>query len=124
MVLGVAHAVTDETEKLAALESFTEHLAPGRWAQLRPATSQELKATGVLWTDLSEASAKVRAYGYIDEPADAAWPIWVGAIPVRTVIGPPEQLAGQPAGLPVPSLAPELLAGSIDTPRPAEPDGP
>jgi nitroimidazol reductase NimA-like FMN-containing flavoprotein (pyridoxamine 5'-phosphate oxidase superfamily) len=111
MVLGAAHEVTDETEKLAALEAFTEHLAPGRWATLRPATRQELKATSVLWVDLTEASAKVRDHGYVDEPADAGWPVWVGSIPVRTVIGEPIGLTGRPDDLPGPTIRPGLLGG-------------
>lgn len=117
MVVGTAVAVTDPAEKLAALEAFTEHLSPGRWAQLRPATAQELKATAVLWVDLTEASAKVRHHGYVDEPEDAAWPVWVGAIPVRTVFGPPEQLAGQPADLDAPTLPPDLLGGPETLPE-------
>ena len=31
MVLGCAYAVDDEAETLAALETFVEHLYPGRW---------------------------------------------------------------------------------------------
>ena len=117
MVVGGAVAVTDPAEKLAALEAFTEHLSPGRWAQLRPATDQELKATAVLWLDLAEASAKVRHHGYVDEPEDAAWPVWVGTIPVRTVLGPAEQLTGQPTDLPEPTLPPDLLAGPETLPE-------
>ena len=36
VVLGTAHLVEDEAEKLAALEAFMERLYPGRWATLRP----------------------------------------------------------------------------------------
>jgi nitroimidazol reductase NimA-like FMN-containing flavoprotein (pyridoxamine 5'-phosphate oxidase superfamily) len=116
MVIGAAHAVTDDAEKLAALEACTEHLAPGRWAQLRAATSSELKATAVLWTDLSEASAKVRAYGYTDEPADAHQPVWVGTVPLSTVVGAPIGLAGQDPDLPGPGIRPGLLAGPASLP--------
>jgi nitroimidazol reductase NimA-like FMN-containing flavoprotein (pyridoxamine 5'-phosphate oxidase superfamily) len=45
MAFGTAEPVTDEAEKLAALEAFSERLTPGRWPELRPATKQELKAT-------------------------------------------------------------------------------
>lgn len=108
MVLGAATLVTDDDDKLAALEAFTDHLYPGRWGELRPATRQELKATTVLWTELSEASAKVRAYGYKDAPDDAAWPVWVGSIPLAMVPGEPVQLDGQPDGLRSPDLHPTL----------------
>lgn len=116
MVLGAAHEVTDDAEKLAALEAFSEHLVPGRWAELRPATPAELKATSVLWVDLAEASAKVRDHGYVDEPADAHQPVWVGSIPLRTVAGAPVQLSGQPTDLPAPTLRPGLLGGPGDPP--------
>jgi uncharacterized protein len=109
MVLGTAHAVTDETDKLAALEAFMEHLYPGRWARLRPVTRTELKATSVLWTELTEASAKVRDHGYKDAPGDAAWPVWVGSMPLRTVAGPPLQLPGQPDDLEPPVIRAGLL---------------
>ena len=111
MVLGTAHVVTDEAEKLDALRAFTDHLYPGRWEQLRPATRQELKATAVLWTDLSEASAKVRDHGYVDHLEDAAWPVWVGSIPLATTAGEPRQLPGQPTDLPGPTIRAGLLDG-------------
>ena len=81
MVLGRAHAIDDETEALAALEAFVEHVYPGRWAELRPATSAEIRQTTVLWTDLTEASAKIRADGPHDEPGDETWPTWAGVVP-------------------------------------------
>jgi len=90
MVLGRAHAVEEEAEALAALEAFVEHLYPGRWAKLRPPTRQELKATSVLWMDLDEASAKVRADGVHDEPGDETWPVWAGVVPVALAAGAPE----------------------------------
>lgn len=109
MVIGGAYQVTDDDEKLAALQAFADHLYPGRWEQLRPVTRQELKATTVLWVSLEEASAKVRDYGYKDAPDDAAWPVWVGSIPLRTVAADPIQLTGQPADLPAPALRRGLL---------------
>lgn len=103
MVLGRAYDVSDEAEKLAALEAFIEHLYPGRWAELRPATSKELKATSVLWMDLDEASAKIRDIGVHDEPGDETWPVWAGVVPVRQVPGEPEPDEFVPDGMPVPA---------------------
>jgi uncharacterized protein len=88
VVLGNAHLVEDADEKRAALEGFVERLYPGRWPTLRPATAHELKATTVLWTDLTEASAKVRDIGAHDEPGDETWPTWAGTIRLRTIVGP------------------------------------
>ena len=62
MVFGEARAVEGD-EKLAGLEAVTEHMTRGRWADSRPPTAQELKATSVLRLDIEEASAKVRRGG-------------------------------------------------------------
>lgn len=103
MALGRAHEVTDEDEKLAALEAFIEHLWPGRWAELRPATRKELKATGVAWVDLAEASAKVRADVVTDVEGDESWPAWAGVVPVTTHGGDPEPDGFVPDGMPLPA---------------------
>ena len=102
MVLGTAHLVTDEAEIDASLEAFIDHLYPGRWAELRPMTAQERKATSVMWMDLSEASAKVRADVNHDDEGDEAWPAWGGVIPVRVVLGAPEPDPFTPEGMPAP----------------------
>jgi nitroimidazol reductase NimA-like FMN-containing flavoprotein (pyridoxamine 5'-phosphate oxidase superfamily) len=48
VVLGRAFLVTDETEKVAALRAFVEHVVPGRWAEVRPPSARELAATAVV----------------------------------------------------------------------------
>ena len=106
MVLGRAYAVDDEAETLAALETFVEHLYPGRWPELRPATASEIRQTTVLWTDLAEASAKIRADGAHDEPGDETWPAWAGVIPVSLVAGTPEPDDHVPAGVTAPRYLP------------------
>ena len=108
MVLGCAYAVDDEAETLAALETFVEHLYPGRWPELRPATSSEIRQTTVLWTDLAEASAKIRADGAHDEPGDETWPAWAGVIPVNLVAGTPEPDDHVPAGVTAPRYLPPV----------------
>jgi uncharacterized protein len=102
MVLGPAHRVTDPGEVDAALEAFVEHLYPGRWAELRPMTAKERKATAVLWIDLAEASAKIRDDVAHDEPGDESWPAWAGVIPLRVLAGEPEPDPGVPAGMRLP----------------------
>lgn len=104
MALGVARRVTDDTELAAALEGLVEFLFPGRWAKLRPMTDAERRATAVFWIDLSEASAKVRDAGLVDDPGDETWPVWGGVIPVRTVRGEPEPDEHVPAGMPLPEV--------------------
>ena len=103
MVLGTAHLVTDPAEVDTALESFIDGLYPGRWAQLRPMTAKERKATTVLWLDLREASAKIRAEENHDDPGDETWPTWAGVIPLRVVAGEPEPDPFVPPGTAPPS---------------------
>lgn len=108
MVLGRAHELKGESRVLAALEAFVEHLFPGRWAELRPATSKEIRSTTVLWIDLREASAKIRSEGAHDEPGDETWPAWAGVLPVELVAGAPVADEFVRSGAPVP----EYLARS------------
>lgn len=89
MAFGTARAVADE-DKLGALEEFVEHLLPGRWAELRPPTAQEVKATTVLWMDLEEVSAKIRTGPPVDDEEDYGLPIWAGVVPLATTVGAPE----------------------------------
>jgi len=119
MVLGSAHAVEDEAEALEALEAFIEHLFPGRWAELRPATSKEVRATTVLWVDLTESSAKVRAEGGHEEPGDESWPAWAGVVPLGLIAGPPQPDEYVPAGMEPPAYLPRA---GVRLDGPAEPE--
>jgi nitroimidazol reductase NimA-like FMN-containing flavoprotein (pyridoxamine 5'-phosphate oxidase superfamily) len=83
VLLGTARAVADPDEKAAALHAFTDHLVPGRWEDVRSPTSQELKATSVLYLPLSEASAKVRTGPPVDDEEDYAMDTWAGVLPLR-----------------------------------------
>ena len=88
-LFGRAEALTGEAEKLAALETFTERVVPGRWPELRPPTSQEIKATTVVTMEIEEASAKVRTGPPADDEEDYALPIWAGVVPLDTTVGEP-----------------------------------
>jgi nitroimidazol reductase NimA-like FMN-containing flavoprotein (pyridoxamine 5'-phosphate oxidase superfamily) len=101
MLLGTA-TVVEGPARLRALEAFMERLVPGRWAELRPPTAKELKATLVMSMPIDEASAKIRSGGVHDDLEDLDWPVWAGVLPVRSVIGPPEPDPHVPAGMPVP----------------------
>lgn len=106
VVLGTATRVDDTDEKLAALQAITEQLLPGRNADARQPTRQELKATSVLWLPLDEASAKVRS-GPPDDGAseDAALDVWAGVIPLVTRAAAPVPDPMLRAGIPVPPYA-------------------
>ncbi|HMH47346.1 MAG TPA: pyridoxamine 5'-phosphate oxidase family protein, partial [Solirubrobacteraceae bacterium] len=61
MLLGEARSVVEPTEKLIALEAIVEHIVPGRWAQARPPSENELKATSVLARAAMHHSANYRS---------------------------------------------------------------
>jgi uncharacterized protein len=103
MVFGTAGVVQDEGEKLRALEAFTEHVAPGRWRDVRPPTAGELKATTVLSLPLEEASAKVRTGPPGDDEADYALGVWAGVLPLRLAAGEPDGDPRLPPGVAVPA---------------------
>ncbi|NLT07023.1 MAG: pyridoxamine 5'-phosphate oxidase family protein [Solirubrobacterales bacterium] len=89
VVHGRGEPVTEPAAKLAALERFTERLAPGRWAEARPPTERELRGVAVARIALDEASAKVREGPPGDDEADYALPVWAGVVPVALAPGAP-----------------------------------
>ncbi len=89
VVLGHARPVEGPDERLRALEALTERLVPGRWAEVRPPSSKELKATRVLAMTLDESSAKVRTGPPVDDDEDYELSVWAGVIPIQTVAGAP-----------------------------------
>jgi nitroimidazol reductase NimA-like FMN-containing flavoprotein (pyridoxamine 5'-phosphate oxidase superfamily) len=89
VIFGRAEIVTDKDEKNKALEAFTEHVIPGRWAEVRWPTDQELKATTVLHLPITEASAKIRTGPPIDDEEDYAREVWAGVLPFALTPSPP-----------------------------------
>jgi hypothetical protein len=78
-----------------------EHVVPGRAGEARPPSEEEVRQTAVLELAIEQASAKIRAGGPIEEPADLDLDVWGGVVPVSTTFGPPAaDGAGLPAALP------------------------
>ena len=90
MLFGRAEPVTDAKAKARHLETFVERHWPGRWAELRPMTAKEVKATAVLSMPIAEGAAKVRSGPPKDDAADYGQPVWAGLLPLSTVVGPPQ----------------------------------
>ncbi len=103
--------LVEESEKLAALLAFSEHVIKGRWAEVRQPTEQELKSTTVLALPLSEVSAKVRTGPPLDDEEDYELPVWAGVIPLG--------LVAHTAPIPDPRLKPgvEIPPYAIDYKR-------
>jgi uncharacterized protein len=83
VILGRATAINSDEEKLAALFALSEHMIPGRWADVREPNQRELDLTTVLSLPISEASAKVRTGLPLDDEQDYDLPIWAGVIPLE-----------------------------------------
>jgi nitroimidazol reductase NimA-like FMN-containing flavoprotein (pyridoxamine 5'-phosphate oxidase superfamily) len=83
VLFGKASIVEDDADKVAALRSLTEHLIPGRWADVRGPSEQELRQTMVLALPIQEASAKLRSGPPKDDDVDYSLPFWAGVIPLR-----------------------------------------
>ncbi len=89
VVLGTARPVEDLSERMAAVQAFTERLIPGRWEEARAPTTKELKAISVLALPLDETSAKIRSGPPLDDEEDYELDVWAGVIPIHTNAGVP-----------------------------------
>jgi nitroimidazol reductase NimA-like FMN-containing flavoprotein (pyridoxamine 5'-phosphate oxidase superfamily) len=89
VILGEPHLVTDEAEKLRAMQGIVEHACPGRWNDVRLPTAGELRSTLVIRIPIVEASAKIRTGPPIDFDFDLQSDTWAGLIPLQTVRGTP-----------------------------------
>ncbi len=89
VVFGQGRPLTDETEKMAALEVLTEHLVHGRWQDARQPNAKELNATAMAELTIASASAKIRTGPPGDDDEDYALPIWAGVLPIQQQYLPP-----------------------------------
>ena len=107
-ILGRATPV-DADGMLDALRVLTEHLMPGRWAQLRAPSRKELAATRVLRLPLTEWSLKV-SDGPPEDPADDLdAPVWAGVLPLALAAGTPVDAPDLAPERPVPAYVGEGL---------------
>ncbi|EHA54413.1 hypothetical protein MGG_01297 [Pyricularia oryzae 70-15] len=95
VLFGHAVVVTDEAEKLYAMELITNGVASGRWENSRqPPTAGEIQSTSVLRVKIQSGSAKVRAGEPHEETRDAkdeelVGRVWTGVVPVYEMLGNP-----------------------------------
>lgn len=76
--------------KWEALDRFSDHIIPGRVAEVRPMTKKESAATLAMSLPIVDGRwmVKVRTGPPSSEEPDA--PVWQGVVPIRTVAGEPE----------------------------------
>ena len=89
VLFGKAQLVKNDSEKMTALQAFTDHMIPERWQQARLPNDWELKATTVLSFPIEEGSAKVRTGPPSDDAEDYALSIWAGELPLKVIAGTP-----------------------------------
>ncbi|HEX5890866.1 MAG TPA: pyridoxamine 5'-phosphate oxidase family protein [Pyrinomonadaceae bacterium] len=105
LVFGRATLVEDPKEKYDALVALSEHIVPGRWADVREPNEVEMKLTTVLCLPMEEASAKIRTGPPLDDEEDYALPMWAGVVPLKLVAGEPINDPRLSAEIPVPEYA-------------------
>jgi uncharacterized protein len=98
-VHGSAIEVTDPDELMIGMWALVEHLAPGRWEQVRKPLLDELRDTALWQVPIEDASVKARSGPTIDPQSDYGWPVWAGHIPADLVFAPPVPAEGLPAGI-------------------------
>lgn len=119
VIYGTAEEVADPSEKRVALDAVVEHIAPGRTADARGATEEELRATRVVRVSVDEASAKIRTGGPRDDPGDVeVGGIWAGHLPLVVVPGAPVPDADCDGRLDVPDYVARYRRPSGRSPAP------
>ena len=94
-------------DQLHGLRVISEHLAPGRWDEVRQPNDLELRQTSVLRMEILEASAKSREGGPVDDDEDLELAMWAGVLPCALTWGEPVADTLLPEGRPV---SPSVLA--------------
>jgi nitroimidazol reductase NimA-like FMN-containing flavoprotein (pyridoxamine 5'-phosphate oxidase superfamily) len=89
VAFGSARKIADPGQKVESLRIISEHIIPGRWADVRKPSEKELKATTVLEFSISEASSKVRSGPPLDDENDYDLPVWAGVLPLAITSRPP-----------------------------------
>ncbi len=112
VIFGHGELVEDDADKLEALKTISDHVAPGRWKDARSPNAKELKVTSVISLVIDEASAKVRSGPPLDDDADYELPIWAGVVPLRLCAQTPQDDGRVQTGIEVPDYAASYVRNS------------
>ena len=102
VAFGSATKIEDPVYKVQCLQVISEHVIPGRWAEVRPPNASELNATTVLEFFIEEASSKVRSGPPLEDESDHALPVWAGVLPLAIRPQPPISDVQLPTDITVP----------------------
>ncbi len=108
VLFGTARAITDESAKREALDVLVNHLIPGRTAEVRAVTAEEMKITTIVTLAIDEASAKTRTGPPVDDEDDYGTPVWGGVVPLRLEAGEPVADGRSGPEIPVPESVDRL----------------
>jgi len=112
VAFGSFRRIVEDSERMAALEAFTNKLISGRWAEVREPSPQELKASQILALPITEASVKMRTGPPTDgDTPDAELDVWAGVLPLHTIYGPPEAALGLRPGIRLSESVRRLIEG-------------
>lgn len=84
VIYGQFELVTENAQKIKALDAFMDKIATGRKHEARPGNDKELAATSVLRIKLDEASVKISKNAPEDKEEDVNLPVWAGVLPLKT----------------------------------------
>jgi uncharacterized protein len=109
---GCASPVTEPDQLIQGLRALVEHLAPGRWDEVRKPSSQEIRETALWRVPIEDVSVKSRAGSTLDPQGDCALRVWAGHIPAQLTFGYPVTAAGVPAGIELPGYLRVITAAT------------
>ena len=89
VLFGKGGEVREPARKAEVLRALSEHVIPGRWAEVREPSPDELRRTLVVAVPIDEASAKVRTGPPLDDEPDYELPVWAGVLPLRLTAAAP-----------------------------------
>ena len=107
-----------EADKRSALDLLTNHLIPGRVAEVRDPLPKELAATLVLSLPITRWSLKI-SDGWPEDPEDdVAGPAWAGVVPLETRFGVPAAAPDLRPGIELPRSVADLSGSQVALTRP------
>ncbi|UJC81301.1 pyridoxamine 5'-phosphate oxidase family protein [Rhodococcus erythropolis] len=110
VIVGSPRVVTDNDERVKALDLIVDQVIPGRSQHLRDHTRKEMAATVVLALPLYEASVKARTGGPGDDAADiGVETIWAGVVPVSSQFSQPIPSDDLDSGVEIPEHISTML---------------
>lgn len=101
VVLGEAEVLQGEAQE-EALTRLSEHLMPGRPAEVRASTRKEHAATLVLRVPLTRFSVKVGRSDAHEDGDGESREVWAGVLPLTVTAGEAVAAPDVPDGVPVP----------------------